>query len=84
MYEIILSNEAKKQLANLNGDHKRKIASVLERIKFRPYKFIKRLYNSKYYRLRVDNFRIILDIQDAQLIIYVIEIGDRRNIYRKY
>lgn len=80
MYEIILTNEAKKQLTVLNEIQRVKIASAIERIKFRPYKFVKRLYNSKYYRLRVNHFRIILDIKNVQLIIYVIEIGERKNI----
>ena len=83
MYEIILSSEAKKQLVELNAATRERIGAALERIKIRPYKFIKRLYNSKYYRLRVDNYRIILDIQDIQLIIYVIEIGHRDKIYKK-
>ena len=83
MYEIILSDEAKKELAQLNPGTRERIGAALERIKIRPHKFVKRLYNSKYYRLRVDNYRIILDIQDTQLIIYVIELGLRDRIYKK-
>tara|TARA_Y100000310_G_C20641612_1_gene794269 strand:+ start:1189 stop:1443 length:255 start_codon:yes stop_codon:yes gene_type:complete len=83
MYEIIFTNEAKKSFSSLNKDQQERIASALERIKIRPYNFVRRLYKSKYFRLRVDNLRIILDINDMQLIIYVIEIGDRSNIYGK-
>jgi mRNA interferase RelE/StbE len=83
MYEILLTNEAKMQLAKLDKSIKEKIVTALERIKFRPHKFAKKLYNSKYYRLRVDNYRIILDIKDNQLIIYVIELGLREKIYKK-
>lgn len=82
MYDLILSNQAKRQLVKLNTTARERIGAALERIKIRPYKFVKRLYNSKYYRLRVDNYRVILDIKDIQLIIYVIEIGDRDKIYR--
>ena len=83
MYEILLTEEAKKQLAKLDERIKRKIVSGLERIKIRPHKFVKRLYNSPYYRLRIDNYRIILDIKETQLIIYVIEIGLRGKVYKK-
>ena len=77
MYEIFFSDEAKKKLAQLNVGIRERIGSAIERIKIKPHKFVKRLYNSKYYRLRVDDYRVILDIQDFQLIIYVIEIGRR-------
>lgn len=82
MYEIFLTDEAKKQLAKLDESTRERIGSAFERIKIRPHKFVKRLYKSPYYRLRVDNYRIILDIKDLQLIIFVIEIGHREKIYR--
>ena len=82
MYNIILTEEAKRQFISLNSQVRQRIGSVLERIKIRPHNFIKRLYNSKYYRLRVDDYRIILDIKDLQLVVYVIEIGHRSNIYK--
>jgi|TARA_B100001971_G_C18233308_1_gene565354 mRNA interferase RelE/StbE len=84
MYEIIFSNEAKKQLSKLSGLQKNRIGNALERIRIRPHKFIRRLYNSRYYRLRVDHFRVILDLRDMQLVIYVIEIGKRGEVYRRY
>ena len=35
-----------------------------------------------YWRYRVSGYRIICDIQDGQLCVLVIEIGDRKEIYR--
>lgn len=34
------------------------------------------------WRIRVGDYRIIYDIQDSQLIVMVIKIGHRREIYR--
>ncbi|MBS3164919.1 hypothetical protein J4439_05810 [Candidatus Woesearchaeota archaeon] len=34
-----------------------------------------------FYRLRVGQYRVILDIADAELIIYVIELCHSRDIY---
>ena len=82
MYEVIFTDEAKKQLASLDVFLRQKIGSIIERIKIRPHKFARRLYNSKYYRIRVDNYRVILDIQDVKLIIYVIEMEPRNKIYK--
>jgi mRNA interferase RelE/StbE len=84
MYELILSDEAKHQLVKLNEHLQERIGVALERIKIRPHDFVKRMYNNKYYRARIDNYRIILDVLDTQLIIYVIDIDTRGNIYKKY
>ena len=83
MYEIFLSEEAKKQLVHLDNATQERIGVALERIKIRPHDFVKRMYNSKYYRVRVDNYRIILDIQDTLLMIYVIHVDTKDKIYKK-
>ena len=80
--KFFLSEEAKNQLKKLDKNVQDRIGSALERIKIRPYKFVKKLYNSQYYRARVDNYRILLDIRDTQLMIYVIYVGSRDKIYK--
>ena len=82
MYEIIFSDDAKKQLKNLSFEMKERIGNVIERIKTRPFSFVKKLIESPYYRLRVEDYRVILDIQQNKLVILVIEIGHRKNIYK--
>ena len=83
MYEIIFHDIAEKQLKKLNIEIKDRILDKIERIKIKPYSFVKKLIGSKYYRLRVGEYRIVLDIQSKKLIIFVIELGHRRNIYKK-
>ncbi|MEK6935557.1 MAG: type II toxin-antitoxin system RelE/ParE family toxin [Nanoarchaeota archaeon] len=82
MYEIIVSDNAKEQLKKLSQEIKNRIGNVLERIRIRPFYFVKRLVGSPYYRLRVGDYRVILDIQNERLIIFVIEVGHRKNIYK--
>jgi mRNA interferase RelE/StbE len=82
MYEIVLSTKAREQLKKLSQEMKDRIGIVFERIKIRPYHFVKKLSGSPYFRLRVGKYRIILDIQNNKLIIYVIELGLRKNIYK--
>ncbi len=36
----------------------------------------------EYWRYRVGDFRIICDIQDAELCVLVVQIGNRREVYR--
>ena len=82
MYSLIYTKEAFKQLKKFDKDTKTRILSTLERIRIRPYPHIKKLVGCPYFRLRVGAYRIIIDIKENKLIIYVIEIGHRRNIYK--
>ena len=82
MYELEYTKKAEKQLSKLPKDFQLRILKTLERIKIRPHHFIKSLASSKYYVLRVRNYRIILDLRNKKLIIFVVEIGPRKNIYK--
>ncbi len=81
-YDILFSQTAERQLKKLGKAVQERVFSVLERIKTRPYDFVKKLSGYPYYRLRVGDYRLILDIRDRQLIIIVIEVGHRKNIYK--
>jgi len=81
IYKVEFSQTAEKQLNKLNREIQERIIAVLERIRFKPFHFVKKLINSPYYRLRVGDYRVILDIQKNKLIIFVIELGHRKNIY---
>ena len=83
IYELIYSDEARKQLKKFNKLLQERIISTLERIRFRPYAHVKKLVSSQYFSLRAGDYRIILDIRQSKLIIFVIEVGHRKNIYQK-
>ena len=82
-YKITFSYFADKQLDKLSTEIQKRIISTLKRCKVRPYPHVKKLVGSKYFRLRMGDYRVILDIIDNELIIHVIELGHRRNIYKK-
>ena len=82
MYQIEFSKLAESQLNKLEQNMQERIIDVLERIKIRPHHFVNRLVGSPYYRLRVGDYRIILDIKQDKTIIFVIELGHRKNIYK--
>lgn len=82
MYEIIFHKPAKKQLYKLPKETQIRILKTLERIRIRPHHFIKSLAGLKYHALRIGDYRIILDIQNKKLIIFVVELGPRKNIYK--
>ncbi len=82
MYKIVLSGKAKKQLTKLPKETQNRIGSVIERLKIRPYHIIKKIIGSPYFRARAGDYRLILDIKKNILIVYVIEIRQRKNVYK--
>lgn len=41
-----------------------------------------RLSGEEYYRVRQEDYRIIYEIEDDKLIVIVVRVGHRRDIYR--
>lgn len=82
MYEIEFAYKAEKQFKDLEKSVQIRIASSLERIKVRPYIFVKKLVGGPYFRLRVGDYRVIMRIENDKLLILVIEIGHRKNVYK--
>ncbi|MFH1211316.1 MAG: type II toxin-antitoxin system RelE/ParE family toxin [Candidatus Woesearchaeota archaeon] len=82
MYSIEFSKTAEKQFFKLERKAQTRIISVLDRIRIRPYSHVKKLVGSSYFRLRVGEYRVILDIRENRLVIFVIEAGHRSDIYK--
>ncbi|MEX2684355.1 MAG: type II toxin-antitoxin system RelE/ParE family toxin [Candidatus Sigynarchaeota archaeon] len=43
---------------------------------------VKKLVGRPFYRLRVGDYRVIIDIKDQELVIMVLEVGHRKGIYK--
>ncbi len=82
MYELIYSPTALKQLEKLEYNIKERIIIVLERLRIRPESCdIKKLVGMQGYRFRAGDYRIIFEMENDKLIILVLQIGHRKNIY---
>ena len=87
MHSVIYSPAARKDLKSLPDDAARRIFRAVQEIKSDPYSSVKKLKGpAKYplYSLRVGAYRVIMMIEDDRMIIFVIEVGHRSTIYRKY
>lgn len=80
-YQVIFSDLAFKQLRKLDGEIRERIVSSLERIRIRPDAYVKKLVGDDGYKLRVGSYRVILDLDRENLIILVLRIGHRKNVY---
>jgi len=83
LYEIIFSQKAKKQLFKLEKNIQGRIIAALERIRIRPEDYITKLVGDPGYKLRVGDYRLIMDLDNNNLLILVIKVGHRKNIYKK-
>ena len=81
-FEIIWSASAIKDLKKIDRPIAKRIFDAITRLKEDPYHNIIKLTNSSYYRLRVGDYRVILDIEKNKLRILIIKIGHRKKIYK--
>ena len=82
MYTLAYSDKVLKQLEKLPKETQDRVLKTLQRITVRPHAHVKKLFGSPYFRLRVGDYRVILNIVENKLIILVIELGHRKNIYK--
>ncbi|HLC72113.1 MAG TPA: type II toxin-antitoxin system RelE/ParE family toxin [Candidatus Nanoarchaeia archaeon] len=82
MFELQYTDKALKQLEKLDKNMQDRILHTLERIRIRPTTYVKKLVGNPYFRLRVGDYRIIVSIKNDQMIIMVVEVGHRKNIYK--
>lgn len=82
MYEVIYSKKSEKNILQLPKKHQKHILLVIERLRIRPQKYFQRLIGEKVYQLRADEYHIIADIQNDRLLILIIDVGHRKNIYK--
>lgn len=84
VYTIKFTNHAASQIKKLPQEIKDRIEVSLRRIQTRPFDFIDRLVGQPYYKLRVGDYRLLLDIINDDLVILVVEVEHRRNIYKRF
>ncbi|MFI3190731.1 hypothetical protein BCS42_04050 [Crenothrix sp. D3] len=83
-YEIIIKPSAEKAFAKLEKSQQIKIISVIEKLASnpKPQGFKKLKSVAELYRIRVGNYRVIYNIDNKVLIITVVKIGHRKEIYK--
>ena len=81
-YEVILTDSARRDLARLDPSVARRILARLEDLREDPLRKLGRLVNSPLYRLRVGDWRVIVEVNQREVRVLVIKVAHRRSIYR--
>jgi mRNA interferase RelE/StbE len=81
-YTVVLSKKAQKQLDKLSDKIAEPILDAIAGLEENPRPVgYKKLKGRDGYRVRVGNYRIIYDIFDSELIVDIITLGNRKDIY---
>ena len=81
MYQVIFTQKAEKQLKKLPKDIQVRIITALKRIRIRPEAYLAKLVDDSAYKFRVGDYRLFIDIIHNKLILLVLKVGHRRNVY---
>ena len=83
MYKIQILKSADKTLKNVAQKDRVKIVEHISQLADNPRPLgCKKLKGTEFYRIRIGDYRVIYKIEDDILLILVIRIGHRKNIYK--
>ncbi|MEU0688596.1 type II toxin-antitoxin system RelE family toxin [Streptomyces uncialis] len=85
-YAFRFTAAAQRQLRAIDRPAAMRVLAALTALGDDPYREdadVKKLTGpSGLYRLRVGNYRVAYQVEDGELIILVVKVGDRRDVYR--
>jgi mRNA interferase RelE/StbE len=82
-YQVIFKPRPKRELDKLPSPAAERIARAIDALSIepRPRGCIKMAGPDGFWRIRVGDYRVVYQIHDNQLIILVVRIGHRREVY---
>lgn len=83
-YSISYSSSAAKALRKLDRATARRLLQAIERLagEPRPPGCVQLKGGDGELRIRVGDYRIVYDVEDEQLVVLVLRVGHRREVYR--
>jgi mRNA interferase RelE/StbE len=84
LYQIEFSRQADRQFRNLPSQIQQRLKSRIDSLSSapRPHGSEKLSGVDQLYRIRVGDYRIIYAVEDNRLLVLVVKIGHRREVYR--
>jgi len=84
IYQVIIKETAQKQIKKLPNDYLTKVKAAILKLQQnpRPVGCKKLVGSNNIYRIRVGIYRIVYEIIDKQLIVYIFDVEHRKDVYR--
>lgn len=83
-YEIFWSSKALKALRKLPRDIAKRVVDKINVAKENPKHFLERLKNEPGYKIRIGDYRALVDIIEEKNVIAIRIVGHRKDIYERY
>lgn len=84
LYKIEFSKRVRKDFKGLPRNDANRILRKIEALALNPRPpDSKKLTNDQSYRIRIGNYRVLYEIEDGRLIVLVLKIGNRQDVYRR-
>jgi len=81
-YKIEIKKSATKEISKLPNKEIHRIIDKIQALSEEPRpNTCKKLSGDEKYRIRVGNYRILYSIEDNVLVVYIVKVGHRKNIY---
>jgi len=81
-YNIVWSPKSKGGLRALEKDIQWRIIKKVTDLKLAPYHFIERLTGTTSWKLRIGDYRALIDMDEKKKEIRILKVGHRKNIYK--
>jgi mRNA interferase RelE/StbE len=83
-YKVVFTRTAQKSLNKISKNTIPKILAAISGLSFDPFpKGCRKLTGfSSIFRIRVQNYRIIYEMIDDEIVIKILKIGHRKDVYR--
>ena len=82
-YKLLIKPSAVKELEALPAKDRRRLVGRLQKLSSEPRPpGSEKLSGHDLYRIRQGNYRVLYSVEDLALIVLVIKIGHRREVYR--
>ena len=82
MYQVVIEKQVQKQLTKIRSTDYNKVVEALRSLAINPRPHgCKKLQGRAGYRVRIGDYRIIYNINDNILTVFVLSIGHRRDVY---
>jgi len=80
-YKVKWTETSIRSLEKMESADASRILEKMDSVSRNPFRFIKRLRGVPLYSLRAGKYRIIMNIERENLLILVVDVGKRKNVY---
>jgi mRNA interferase RelE/StbE len=83
MYEIQVTRAAQRDLAALPGDVFKRVDRKIQALSENPHPQGTKKLEDNLFRIRVGDYRVICQVESARILIVIVRVRHRREVYRR-